>query len=77
MPYEAIFSVGAPVEISDRVKLEDFRRTWKYHNPLIVEQLAYAGKSAIVARVGFYHGGIPDRLSANRPKLPGDSWSRA
>jgi integrase/recombinase XerD len=38
-------------------QLEDFRRIWRYHHPLTVEQLAFAGRPAIVQKVAFYHGG--------------------
>ena len=34
-----------------------FRRTWKSHHPLDDSQLAYAGQSAKVSNVSFYHGG--------------------
>ena len=52
-PYEALFSVGWPVQIADITKLERFIQTWKHHNPLRPEQLAYAGKYTTVTKVGF------------------------
>jgi len=58
-PYEAAFSVGSKVRIADIERLKHFKKTWKFHNPLSVEQLAFAGKSVAVAKVGFYHGGDP------------------
>jgi hypothetical protein len=45
------------VAVVDRRRLEDFRRTWRLHNGLEQDQLAYAGAKARVASVGFYHGG--------------------
>jgi hypothetical protein len=36
--------------------LHEFRRTWRWHNPLAIEQLEYAGSLARVKSVGFYHG---------------------
>jgi hypothetical protein len=32
-------------------------RTWKLHNKLQPERLAYAGMIGMVERVGFYRGG--------------------
>jgi hypothetical protein len=58
-PYEESFPVGSQVRIADRPVLEGFLKTWKYHNPLEFEQLAFAGKVAQVEKVGFYHGGEP------------------
>jgi len=58
-PYEESFPVGSRVRIADRPVLEDFLKTWKYHNPLESEQLAFAGKVTQVVKVGFYHGGEP------------------
>ena len=42
---------------SDR--LHAFRASWKYHHPLGEAQLDAAGRTAVVARVGYYHGGDP------------------
>jgi transcriptional regulator with XRE-family HTH domain len=58
-PYSASFAVGSEIEIADLEALENFFQTWRFHNPLQKEQLAYAGKTARVAHVGFYHGGDP------------------
>ena len=58
-PYSAAFDVGTTVEIADLARLELFLRTWKYHNPLQKEQLAYASQTAKVSKVGYYHGGDP------------------
>ena len=56
-PYNEQFPVGTRVQIAPRDVLEEFRRTWSYHHPLTVEQLACAGQQATVRDVGFYHGG--------------------
>jgi len=55
--YEPAFYVGSDVAIADLLDLHEFLRTWRFHNPLRKEQLAYAGKVARVAKVGFYFGG--------------------
>jgi hypothetical protein len=47
------------VQVADFATLERFRATWYLHNPLRPEQLAFAGRKAVVADVGFYHGGDP------------------
>jgi hypothetical protein len=56
-PYEEAFPAGSSVRIRDRDSLERFRREWKYHNPLVEEQIGFAGRVATVDEVGFYHGG--------------------
>jgi hypothetical protein len=56
-PYREEFPAGTSVKIADRVALEAFSRSWNLHNPLRPDQLPYAGRTATVARVGFYHGG--------------------
>ena len=45
------------MRVVDRAALERFARTWTFHNPLRPAQMSYAGKTATVASVGFYHGG--------------------
>jgi hypothetical protein len=57
--YSEKIPVGADVQIMDRAILEAFRLNWAFHNPLSVEQLDWAGRRAVVAPVGFYHGGDP------------------
>jgi len=42
---------------SDRVALEEFAGTWRLHNPLKPEQLPFAGHTAAVQSIGYYHGG--------------------
>ncbi len=49
--------VGSVVRIADALKLQEFQRTWKYHDPLQPEQLSHAGRTAKVKSVGYYHGG--------------------
>ena len=58
-PYKESFPEGSQVRIVDRLALDQFRRTWKFHNPLKSEQMAFAGVTAKVANVSFYHGGDP------------------
>jgi len=55
--YHELYAVGTTVQIADRASLEEFRTSWRHHNPLSAEQLAYAGQSSTVKEVGFYHGG--------------------
>ena len=56
-PYVPLFEVGSKVEIADSRSLREFVQTWRFHNPLRHEQLAYARKVARVLTVGYYHGG--------------------
>jgi hypothetical protein len=56
-PCQEEFPVATEVQIADRVRLERFARTWKYHHPLGASLLAFAGVRAIVKAVAFYHGG--------------------
>jgi hypothetical protein len=58
-PYQETFPAGSQVRLADRPVLERFLTTWKFHNPLKSEQLAFAGKVAKIVKVGFYHGGDP------------------
>jgi hypothetical protein len=55
--YTEKFPAGSSVLIAKGDALEHFRQTWKLHNPLLPEQLAFAGSRATIASVGFYHGG--------------------
>jgi hypothetical protein len=55
--YKELYPVGSEVRVVPRARLEDFRRTWRYHHALEEGQLRYAGALAPVASVGFYHGG--------------------
>jgi len=45
------------VRIAERTVLEEFSRTWKYHNKLEPEQLEYGGRVAKVEEISMYHGG--------------------
>lgn len=58
-PYEARYSQGTRVRIKSRAELEEFARAWRFHNKLTDEHLVHAGQEALVAGVGFYHGGDP------------------
>jgi hypothetical protein len=58
-PYKEAFAVGSDVTIANLSDLEEFLRTWRFHNPIREEQLAYAGKLTRVVKVGFYFGGDP------------------
>jgi hypothetical protein len=55
--YPQKFTAGSTARIAELHALERFRQTWKLHNPLLAEQLAFAGSSATISSVGFYHGG--------------------
>jgi hypothetical protein len=55
--YKEEFPVGTTVRVVDRAELEAFVQTWTLHDPLQSGQLAFAGATARVASVGFYHGG--------------------
>jgi hypothetical protein len=56
-PYQEQFLVGTTVRIAQRAELERFRREWQFHHKLEAEQISYAGRTARVRDVGFYHGG--------------------
>jgi hypothetical protein len=53
------FPSGSEVQVADVATLEAFRANWRLHNPLAAEQLPWASHRAVVADVGFYHGGDP------------------
>ena len=55
--YNAEFPTGTSMIVATREALEEFRATWKFHNPLREEQLVFADAKARVASVGYYHGG--------------------
>jgi hypothetical protein len=57
MAYQEKFPVGTTVRIAGRPELERFLREWQFHHKLDAEQLAFAGRTARVTDVGFYHGG--------------------
>jgi hypothetical protein len=56
-PYHASHTVGSAVRIVERKVLDDFAKTWRLHNPLTAEQLAFAGRESTIKSVGYYHGG--------------------
>jgi len=56
-PYNADFPVGTKVRIANRAFLEEFKRTWQYHHPLLPDQLDHAGAITEIERLGYYHGG--------------------
>jgi hypothetical protein len=56
-PYSEEYPVGSLVEIASRGVLEEFMKTWKFHNKLQPQQLDYAGRTGRVKWFGFYHGG--------------------
>jgi len=56
-PYQPDFLTGTVVRVAGRPVLEEFLRTWRYHNKLTPEQLEFAGSSARVVSIGAYHGG--------------------
>lgn len=53
----AEFEVGSQVRVADRSFLEGFLEEGQYHNELEPEQLNYAGRTATVKKVEFFHGG--------------------
>jgi hypothetical protein len=55
--YHEKFPVGSPVRIKSQEELEEFKRNWKLHHPLLAEQIAFGGQTDSVAHVSFYHGG--------------------
>jgi hypothetical protein len=54
---QAEFEVGSEVRIADRAFLEEFLEAGQYHNELEPEQLEFAGRTAKVKAVEFFHGG--------------------
>jgi hypothetical protein len=58
-PYIAAYPKGTRVQVAGRDILDEFKQTWRYHDPLTEAQLAHAGRTTTVAEVGFYHGGDP------------------
>lgn len=57
--YTERLPVGSRVRIIDRARLEEFHRTGTHHHKLTPEQLACAGRDAMVRDVGFQYGGDP------------------
>jgi hypothetical protein len=67
VPYKEAFPTGTKVRIADRVFLNDFKQSWKFHHKLSTEQLAYADRVTTVEGVAFYHGGDPVYTLASVP----------
>jgi hypothetical protein len=55
-PMNADFPLGAKVRIKSRDFLQEFQRTWKFHDPLKDFQLEYAGRIGTVSWLGYYFG---------------------
>jgi hypothetical protein len=55
--YKATFPAGTKVRVISKTALEAFARNWKFHHKLQPEQMEYAGATAVVKSVSFYHGG--------------------
>ena len=55
--YRATFPEGSNVRVISREALEKFAQAWKYHHKLLPEQMEFAGATATVKKVSFYHGG--------------------
>lgn len=55
--YVENFPVGSKVRIVGASQLNEFLKTWQFHNKLEPAQLEYAGHLSEVKSVGFYHGG--------------------
>ena len=53
----AEFEVGSEVRIADKDFLESFLEAGQYHNELEPEQIEFAGRTAKVKEVSFFHGG--------------------
>ena len=54
--YNCEFPVATLVRIAKREYLEQFKRDWKYHHKITSEQIEHHDKTAVVERVGYYHG---------------------
>jgi hypothetical protein len=55
--YKEEFTKGSVVKIADSAFLENFLKTWTFHDKLTPEQLNYANQIAEVESVGIYFGG--------------------
>jgi hypothetical protein len=67
--YKATFPEGSKVQVISRGALEAFARRWKYHHELRPEQMEYAGATATVKDVSFYHGGDQLYVLENVPGI--------
>jgi hypothetical protein len=68
-PYKEEFLKGSKVRVVSRTELEAFARDWKYHHKIRPEQVEYAGATAIVKEVSFYHGGDQLYVLENVPGI--------
>ena len=55
--YREEFPAGSTVRIVDAEELRKFAMSWKLHHQLQPEQMEFAGKTAEIEEVNFYHGG--------------------
>ena len=55
--YEAEFPAGTLVRVAGIEALQTFQASWRWHHPLVPEQLRFAGQQARVTEVSYYHGG--------------------
>jgi len=67
--YEVTFPVGSNVRVADKIFLENFQSTWKYHHRLQLEQLVCADAIGVVKEVSFYHGGDQLYILENLPGI--------
>ena len=67
--YTATFPAGSKVRVVDKTALEAFARDWRYHHRLQPEQMEYAGITATVREVSFYHGGDQLYVLENVPGI--------
>jgi hypothetical protein len=65
----AKFAEGSAVRIASLQVLQEFKKSWQIHNPLVLEQLAYANTIATVKRSFMYHGGDVLYQLADTPGL--------
>jgi hypothetical protein len=49
--------------------LETFAQSWKFHHALLPEQMEFAGVTATVIAVSFYHGGDQLYVLENVPGI--------
>jgi len=71
--YKATFPVGSKVHVANKPALEAFARDWHFHHKLQSEQLEYAGITATVKEVSFYHGGDQLYVLENVPGIWNES----
>ncbi len=72
-PYEERFLKGSMARVISRAALETFAQNWKYHHKLQPEQMEYAGTTATVKEVSFYHGGDQLYVLENLPGIRNES----